>query len=438
MDASDRNATTTATVGMDRRLKPKRWSIGCWPLAARIGLGAAAAILVILIAVRLIAGSGTRTLRVPVEQLTVVAVEQGVFHDLVPLRANVVPRETEYVDATDGGQVQRVFAQAGDVVQEGQPLIELSNTNLALQVIQQESQLNQAISQLQQNEIALEQDKLSNDRALADIDYNLVRLERSAKRRETLASEGAEALEQRDVVTDELAHYTRLRPIQAESAQRQSDLRDRLLPDIHRQLKILRSNLVVVHDKLDSLVIRAPVTGKVTAIDLKVGENCGSGQRLAEVTPDTGMKLAADVDEYYLSRVRMGQTATVDLDGTAATLAVQRISPQVHNGHFTIDLAFAGASPPNLVAGATTQGRLQLGDDQPAIVLPAGAFLERTGGEWVFVIDTGGRTAERRHIKVGRRNSEQLEILSGLRAGERVVTSDYSGLDRVDRLVLTH
>jgi len=423
---------------MDRRLKPKRWSIGCWPLAARIGLGAAAAILVILIAVRLIAGSGTRTLRVPVEQLTVVAVEQGVFHDLVPLRANVVPRETEYVDATDGGQVQRVFAQAGDVVQEGQPLIELSNTNLALQVIQQESQLNQAISQLQQNEIALEQDKLSNDRALADIDYNLVRLERSAKRRETLASEGAEALEQRDVVTDELAHYTRLRPIQAESAQRQSDLRDRLLPDIHRQLKILRSNLVVVHDKLDSLVIRAPVTGKVTAIDLKVGENCGSGQRLAEVTPDTGMKLAADVDEYYLSRVRMGQTATVDLDGTAATLAVQRISPQVHNGHFTIDLAFAGASPPNLVAGATTQGRLQLGDDQPATVLPAGAFLERTGGEWVFVIDTGGRTAERRHIKVGRRNSEQLEILSGLRAGERVVTSDYSGLDRVDRLVLTH
>src|SRR6202789_1967513 len=210
---------------MDRRLKPKRWSIGCWPLAARIGLGAAAAILVILIAVRLIAGSGTRTLRVPVEQLTVVAVEQGVFHDLVPLRANVVPRETEYVDATDGGQVQRVFAQAGDVVQEGQPLIELSNTNLALQVIQQESQLNQAISQLQQNEIALEQDKLSNDRALADIEFNLVRLGRSTRRREELAAKGAVPAEQRDIVTDELTYFKRLRPIQAERGQRQSELR---------------------------------------------------------------------------------------------------------------------------------------------------------------------------------------------------------------------
>ena len=112
--------------------------------------------------------------------MTIATVERGVFHDLIPLRASVVPRETVYVDAIDGGRVDRVLVEAGDMVQEGQPLIELSNTNLALQVIQQESQLNQAISQLQQNEIALEQNQLSNDRALADIDYNLVRLGRSA------------------------------------------------------------------------------------------------------------------------------------------------------------------------------------------------------------------------------------------------------------------
>jgi HlyD family secretion protein len=438
MDASDPNATPSAAGGMDRRLQHKRWALAGWPLAVRIGLVATAAVVVVLIAVRLIAGSGTRTLRVPTEQLTIAGVEQGVFHDLIPLHANVVPRETVYIDAIDGGRIERVLVQAGDVVQEGQPLIELSNTNLALQVIQQESQLNQAISQLQQNEIALEQDKLSNDRALADVDFNLTRLGRSAKRRETLATEGAEALEQRDVVTDELAYYTRLRPIQAESGQRQSDLRDRLLPDIHHQLKILRGNLIVVHDKLDSLVIRAPVTGKVTAIDLKVGENRAPGQRLAEVTPDAGMKLTADVDEYYLPRVRIGQTAIVDLNGTPATLAVQRVSPQVRNGHFTIDLYFAGPSPANLVAGTTAQGRLQLGGDLPAKVLPVGAFLERTGGEWIFVVAADGRTAERRQIKVGRRSSEQLEILSGLRVREKVITSDYAGLDRVDRLVLTH
>jgi len=275
-------------AGMDRQIRHSPWSPGRWPIGANVGAAAILIVAVVLLAVKLIAGVGVRTLRVPFEQVTIATVEHGVFHDLIPLRANVIPRETVYVDAIDGGRVDRVLVEAGDMVQDGQPLIELSNTNLALQVIQEESQLNQAISQLQQNEIALEQNQLSNDRAIAEIDYNLVRLGRSAERREGLAAKGVVPAEQRDVITDELAHFKRLRPIQAESGQRQSELRERLLPDIHRQLKILRGNLTVVHDKLDGLVIRAPVTGKVTAIDLKVGENRTPGQRLAEVTPVTG------------------------------------------------------------------------------------------------------------------------------------------------------
>jgi HlyD family secretion protein len=425
-------------VGMDRQIRQSSWSPRRWPIGAKVGAAAILVVAVVLLTVKLIAGVGVRTLRVPFEQVTISAAERGVFRDLIPLRANVVPRETVYVDAIDGGRVDRVLVEAGDMVQEGQPLIELSNTNLALQIIQEESQLNQAISQLQQNEIALEQNQLSNDRALAEIDYNLVRLGRSAERREELAAKGAVPAEQRDIVADELAHFKRLRPIQAESGQRQSELRERLLPDIHRQLKILRGNLAVVHDKLDSLVIRAPVTGKVTAIDLKVGENRAPGQRLAEVTPDTGMKLVADVDEFYLTRVRAGQTATVILDGKSINLTVRRVSPQVRNGQFRIDLDFDGASPAALVEGSAAQGRLHLGGDAPAIVLPAGAFLERTGGDWVFVVAADGRSAERRRIKVGRRTSEQLEVLSGLATGERVLTSDYTGLDRVDRIVLTH
>jgi len=262
-------------------------------------------------------------------------------------------------------------------------------------------------------------------------------LGRSAERREGLAAKGLVPAEQRDVVTDELAYYKRLRPIQAVSGQRQSELRERLLPDIQRQLKILRGNLTVVHDKLDSLIIRAPVTGKVISIDLKVGENRAPGQRLAEVTPETGMKLVADVDEFYLARVRVGQAAIVTLDGKSINLTVRRVSPQVRNGQFRIDLDFDEASPKALVEGSAAQGHLQLGGDTPALILPMGPFLERTGGDWIFVVDPDGRSAERRRIKVGRRTSEQLEVLSGLRVGQHVVTSDYTGLDKIDRIVLT-
>jgi HlyD family secretion protein len=435
--APELKLATKPPARMDRPISRSRWSPARWPLGAKIGAAGTAIVVVILLAVKLIAGAGERTLRLPMEQVTLANVEHGIFHDLIPLRANVVPRETVYVDAIDGGRVDRVLVEPGDMVQEGQPMIELSNTNLALQVIQQESQLNQAISQLQQNEIALDQNQLSNDRALAEIDYKLVRLGRSAERREGLAAKGLVAPEQRDEVADELTYYKRLRPIQAESGQRQSDLRERLLPDIHQQLKILRGNLAIVHDKLDSLVIRAPVTGKVTAIDLKVGETRALGQRLAEVTPQTGMKLIADIDEFYLARVRVGQTATIDLDGKPTKLTVRRVSPQVHNGQFRIDLDFDGSSPAALVEGAAAQGRLQLGGDTPALILPTGAFLERTGGAWVFVVEPNGRSAERRRIRVGRRTSEQLEILRGLVVGERVITSDYTGLDKVDRVVFT-
>jgi HlyD family secretion protein len=368
--------------------------------------------------------------------VTLATVERGVFHDLIPLHASVVPRETVYVDAIDGGRVDRVLVEPGDMVQEGQPMIELSNTNLALQVIQQESQLNQAISQLQQNEITLEQEELSNARALAQIDYNILRLGRSTARREGLAAKGLVSAEDRDLAADELAYYKRLRPIQVESGQRQTDLRDRLLPDIHQQLKILRGNLTVVHDKLDSLVVRAPVSGKVTAIDLKVGETPAAGGRLAEVTPQTGMKLIADIDEFYLARVRVGQTATVNLEGKPTSLSVRRVFPQVLNGQFRVELDFNSASPPALVEGETAQGSVQLGGDTQALILASGPFLERTGGDWVLVVAADGRSAERRQIKVGRRTNEQLEIVSGVAVGERVITSDYTGFDRMDRIVL--
>lgn len=426
------------SAGMDRRIAPNRWSPAHWPLGSRIALALVAIGLVALSMVKFLAGTGVRTLRLPAQQATFATVEQGVFHDLIPLRASAVPRETLYVDAVNGGRVEKLFVEAGDSVEQGQPLLELSNTNLALSVIQQEAQLNQAISQLQQNEITLEENRLSNERALAEVEYGLVRLKRSDARREGLLARGVEPAEQRDIVADELAYYRKLLPIQTDSNQRQADLRSRLLPDINRQLAILRGNLAVVHSTLDGLVIRAPISGRLTAMDLKVGEHKDPGQRLAEVTPPRGMKLQSDIDEFYLARVHTGQRADIDFHGTTTSVTIRRIYPQVHDGHFKVDFDFDGAGPSDLVAGEALLGHLQLGDDSPAKILPVGPFLERSGGDWVFVVAPGGASAERRRIKVGRRTLEQLEILGGLAVGEQVITSDYTALEKTERVVLTH
>lgn len=434
MSVAQLKVAQSTGAAMDTQIEPNLWTRQ--PLALRIALAVGGGVAALLIVIAFVFGGSARTLRVPAVQVTVSPVEQGVFRDLIPLRAKVVPRDTIYLDAVEGGRVERVLVQPGEMVQAGQRMIEFGNTNLQLQVIQQESQLNQAISQLQQNEIALEQNFASNARLLADIDYNILRLSKSSERREALAAKGAVSIETREAVADELAHFKHLRPIQADSNRQQADLRTRLLPAIRDQLEKLRQNLEVVRSKLDNLIVRAPVAGRVTHIDLKIGENRNPGQRLAEVTPETGFKLSADVDEFYLARVRADQIATVELNGVPVRVQVSRIYPQVNDGRFMVDLSFVAADPAGLVPGQALQGRLALGDDKPALVLASGAFLERTGGDWVFVM-TDDDVAQRRRIKIGRRNAEQVEVADGLKAGERVITSDYTGYERLDRIVLS-
>jgi HlyD family secretion protein len=227
-----------------------------------------------------------------------------------------------------------------------------------------------------------------------------------------------------------------LRPLQAKGNRDQEQLRRRQDPQIRAQIEKLQKDMEVTAQKLDKLVVRAPIDGRMTAIDLKVGENFAQGQRLGEVTKDTGYKIVAAVDEYYLGRVKAEQQAWVNVGGARVPLRVGRVHPQVANGVFDVELQFAGESPPELRPGQAVLGTLTLGADSRAVVLDTGPFLEASGGSWAFVLTDDGLSAERRAIKVGRRSAEQLEIAAGLEPGETVVISDYSSYERVDRIAL--
>ena len=417
---------------MDRPLLRPWWHQKHW---MQLGAGALVLTLGVAFAITML-GSGQRSVRMALTNVTIASVSRGAFHDFVPLRAKVVALNTVYLDALEGGRVERVLAQAGDMVTAGEPLVELSNTELELDVLDREGRLIESITQLQAYETQLEQNRIANQKALAQIDYDIVRLQHSLARRKTLAARGLESVETRESVEDEMEHATKLQPIQAESNRKQEELRVRQLPQIQSQLEKLQQDLRITHSKLDALVVRAPVAGRLTAMDLKVGENRNRGERFAEITPETGNKLAAAVDEFYLGRVQIGQTAAMDAGGKSWPLQVTRVYPQVRDGTFAVDLAFQGAAPEGLLPGQAMQGKLALGADRMAMILPAGAFLERSGGEWVFVVSKDGHSAHRQSIRVGRQNAEQVEILSPLAPGDRVIVSDYTGLEHIDRIDL--
>jgi HlyD family secretion protein len=417
---------------MDRPLSQPWWRLKLWQ---QLLLGVTAVVLLIGAGVLLL-GPAQRSVSIPAASLTIAATVHGVYHDIIPLTGEVVPHDTVYLDAVEGGRIEHILVQAGDSVTAGQALVTLSNTALELDVLDREGRLVQSITEAQSYQTQLEQNRVANQKALAQIEYDIVRLRRALERREALVSEHMVSVESRDQIKDELDNALRQRPMQEESNRRQEDLRRQQLPQLQAQIAKLQQDLVVTHGKLADLTVRAPVSGLLTTMDLTVGESRNLGDRLAEITPETGYKLSATVDEYYLARVRSGQAASIQLDDKSYPLKVTRVYPQVKSGGFVVDLAFAGPTPAGLLRGQTLQGRLSLGADAPGLVLPAGAFLERSGGDWAFVLQADGRSAQRRRIKVGRRNAEQVEILSGLSAGERVITSDYNGLERIDRIDL--
>jgi len=417
---------------MDRQIKHPGWR-------SRRGLtiiGAAGGAVAVVVAGGLFLAGAKSSVRAPVQNLTIGVAQTGVFHDFVALRAKVVPRDVVYLDALEGGQVEQLLAQPGDMVAAGQPLIRFRNTELELEVLDREGRLVESITQLQAYEKQLEDARVANEKAAARIQYDIVRLQRSAERRDALLAKGFVSRDQHEAVHDELAYNQNLLPLQTSSNREQDALRRRQLPQIRAELISLRESLKITRSKLDSLILRAPVAGRVTDMDLKLGEIRNRGQRLGQIVPDTGFKLQADIDEYYLGRVQAGQTGQVEIAGRAYAVTVARVDPQVKNATFQVEMTFQRASPSGLLPGQALEGRLTLGGDRQGLILPAGAFLERTGGDWVMVLAPNGTSAERRRIQVGRRNAEQVEVLSGLKPGERVITSDYTGFEKVDHVDL--
>jgi len=392
---------------------------------------------VILIALWVLATGAERRYRAHAHTITLAQVESGQFRDFVPLRGRIVPRDVVYLDAIEGGRVEKVLFEVGDKVAAGDILVIFSNTALQLDVIEREVRVIEQINVLRNTEQSLEQARLANARALLDIDYNIKRLSRSLDRRGTLAAKGVATAEERDKIQDELDWYVRTRVIVSESNHRQDELRMHQLPEVRDSLVKLEENLIVTREKLKNLTARAPVSGRLTAMDLKIGQNANRGERLGEIVPETGIKIFADVDEFYLGRVKANQAVDVQIGEAIIATHIARIQPQVKDGRFQVDLDFDNAPPAGLLPGQSISGKLRLGQDRPALVLPSGEFLQQTGGDWVFVAAPDGQVAVRRRIKVGRRNQDQLEILDGLTAGEKVMISSYEGLEQIDKVTLT-
>lgn len=375
-----------------------------------------------------------RTLSTDVERLVISTVQPGSFHDYIPITGNVQPRETVYLDAVDGGQVMELLVEEGAVVAAGQPLVRLNNTNLQLQVINSEAQLSEQLNRLTSTKLAFEQSRLRNTRELIDMGFQVEQAAQRMKRMQALAETGA--IKRSDIEDADL-DLKRLRDLleAAKEARRVDEtLQQEQITQVNKTIAQLNKNLTIARLNLDNLTIKAPIAGQLTSLEAHPGESKRPGERIGQIDQIDTYKVEALIDEHYLPRAAVGQEATTQIDGAEYRLQLTKLYSEVRDRQFKVDLNFAGDAPKSVRRGQSLQLRLAIGASSQGLVVANGPFYEDTGGQWAFVVD--GSQAERRPIKLGRRNPESVEVLEGLQANDRVITSSYESLKDFTRIEL--
>jgi HlyD family secretion protein len=404
---------------MDRAIAPKRrkW----WLLR---GFIIAVAVLMVGAALwSVVPASGSADIRA--DSIVTGPAELASFEDYLPVRAEVAPAVTTLVGVMSGGQVETLLVEDGALVTQGQPLAQLANPELRLQVMTQEAQIASQLGGVASENLGIARSKADRRAQLSQAQYDLVEAQREYDARRQLHERGflsdagiqryvAEVEFQRGRV-DELK-----RGLASES--RFTAAQGAMLDQTRGRLQ---STLGALRESLDALTIRAPRSGRLTNFTLQPGQTLAAGDPAGQIDSESEWKLVAEVVEFYLGRLRAGQTGQT-ADG--AKLVVAKVLPTVSNGRFRVELAFERSVKARLNRGQTLDVRIQLGAATRALVVPMGGWLTE-GGNSVFVLDADGDQARRRPIAVGRRNPRQVEILSGLKPGEVIITTNLAQIE---------
>jgi len=403
----------------------------------RIVIGAGAAVAILLVLLFWLFAPGGNSMTVEESRLSIGTAQSGTFEDFLPVRARVTPLVTVYLDAVEGGRVEKKVVEDGAQVTQGQLLAVLSNAELQLSTLEKQAEVEQQLNNMRSQELALTQTRNGNLRDLNQAETDLAKARRQYDLYKPLADRGFISKKALNDTRDDLTYQAKRLEIMKRSIAQTEALQSSQLQQLRAAAGSLNTSMGVAQNSLGQLNIRAPVTGELSGFDIQLGQSLQQGERIGQIDSAGANKLQADVDEFYLGRVVVGQTASADIDGRTYRLKVAKVYPQVRNGQFQIDLVFVGPAPASVQRGQTIQAKLTLGDPSRALLIPNGAFFNDTGGNWVFVLDKSGKGASKRQVQLGRRNADFIEVLGGLSPGDRVITSTYSGLVDKDRLSIS-
>lgn len=417
-------------MGMDKVIEKKKWP------ARRIISYSASSAIILLLGYGLLFKGSVSTLNIRAERTTVSEVVKGPFQEFIPIIGNVKPHNTVYLDAEEGGRIEKVFVKAGTHVKEGDKILKLSNTNLLISLMNNEALISRASNDLRATRLQLEKNRLALESDRAEVDYDLTRIKRKYQRNKRLYEEELISRQAFEEYEDEYNYLVKKRKLTIESQEKDLAFRARQVDQLEASVKRMKANLELVKKQLENLILRAPVSGYLTSLKAEKGQSKAPGDRLGQIDELDGFKVLAEIDEHYISRVEKGRVGRTDLAYGSFDLTVTKVFPEVRSGKFEVDLGFVGKEPTGIKRGQTIHINLELGKASEALLLARGGFYQTTGGNWVYVLNDSGDKAVRRPVRLGRQNPRFFEVLEGLKPGDRVITSSYENFGSMKQLVL--
>lgn len=417
-------------MGMDRKIEKKGLSKGAIA-------GIVLSVLAIAFFIFTYFGLDNRSSEtVSRDQLMIREVTQDSFQEYIEVSGVIQPLQSTILDAVEGGVVQEVFVQSGETVEAGDTLLTLSNSNLQLNVLQQEAGLYDQINNVRNSRLNLEQNNLRLREDLASAETQLDLLQPRFERDSSLYSQNLISLQEFEETRQAYRFQQRRYQLNYESYQKDSLQLETQLTQLDNSEERMWRSLEGVQQILDNLVVTAPISGQLSTVELNQGQSISQGERLGQIDQLDGYKVRVDIDEFYLSRVTTGLEGSFPFAGNRYDLVISRIYPVIQDGSFQVDMDFTGETPNGIRRGQTVRVRLELGDQTEATLLARGGFYQETGGNWIYKIDESGNRAYRQPIRLGRGNTEYYEVLEGLSSGDRVIVSGYGSLSDSDVLVL--
>jgi len=416
---------------MDRQIEKKKTILSKRNIFLAVG-----AIVGLFIIYNIFFAKNSSKLNVEKEKITIEHIEKDVFKDYIAVIGTVEPIKTIYLDAVEGGRVENILIQEGNMVEKGDVIMELSNSNLILEISSNEAQVTRSINSLQSTKMSMEQRKISYERDLIDLKREVQTRKRAFENNKKLFENDHISKEEFRQSKEYYEATKRKLELFKQAVKKDSIFRAKQTQRINATISRLEQNGELVRERLEGLNIKAPVNGELATLNPEVGEVVGRGTRIGKVNILDNYKLNVEIDEHYISRVRNGLPGSFNYTGKNFNLKLTKKYPEVSQGKFTVDMVFSEETPKDISIGQTFRIKLELGQSKQAVLIPRGGFYQSTGGQWVYVVDKSGKFAYKREIRIGRQNPKYYEVLEGLNPGEKVIVSSYDNFNEADKLIL--